>query len=157
MILATLCYVKRGSKTLMLQRGKKAGDIHQGKWNGLGGKLIPGETPEACVIREVREESGLEIKRPKLHGFLTFPGFNGGADWYAFVFSAEEFEGEPAAECDEGRLEWIDDAKLLDLPLWEGDRFFLKWMKEDRIFSACFVYRDNRLVSHSAVFYPPSL
>lgn len=154
MILATLCYVKRGGRTLMLQRGKKADDIHQGKWNGLGGKMIPGETPEACVIREVREESGLEIRRPKLRGLLTFPNFNGGHDWYAFVFTAEEFDGEPVEECDEGCLEWIEDKKLLDLPLWEGDRFFLRWIEENRFFSACFFYESNRLLRREVVFYP---
>lgn len=154
MILATLCYVKRAGKTLMLQRGKRPNDIHQGKWNGLGGKMIPGETPEACVIREVFEESGLVIRDPRLRGILTFPNFNGGHDWYAYVFTAEEFEGEAFEECDEGRLEWIDDDQVLKLPLWEGDPYFLRWISEERFFSGCFYYENNALKKHDVVFYP---
>ena len=77
-ILGTLCYLKRDGKTLMLYRNRKANDFHEGKWNGLGGKFEPGESPEACAIREVREESGLEVAAPRLHGMLTFPGFDGG-------------------------------------------------------------------------------
>ncbi|HRI48088.1 MAG TPA: NUDIX domain-containing protein, partial [Ignavibacteriaceae bacterium] len=82
MKLATLCYVKNLSdkSTLMLHRIKKENDMHEGKWNGLGGKFELGETPEECVIREVREESGLEIVEPKLHGFITFPAFAGFED-----------------------------------------------------------------------------
>ena len=76
MINATLCYVKNGNKTLMLHRIKKENDIHEGKWNGLGGKMEAGETPEECVIREVREESGLQIQNPALRGVLTFPNFD---------------------------------------------------------------------------------
>lgn len=153
MILATLCYVKKNGKTLMLHRVKRERDIHEGKWNGLGGKMIPGETPEECVIREVKEESGLVITKPRLRGVLTFPDFNGGDDWYAFVFTAESPEGEPFKECDEGRLEWIEDAKVSDLPLWEGDRVFLKWIEENRFFSGRFFYENGRLTSHDVVFY----
>lgn len=153
MILATLCYVKRNGKTLMLQRGKRPNDIHQGKWNGLGGKMIPGETPEACVIREVQEESGLTIRNPRLRGILTFPSFNGGQDWYAYVFTADDFEGEAFEECDEGRLEWIDDDQVLKLPLWEGDPYFLRWISEGKFFSGCFYYENNALKKHDVIFY----
>jgi 8-oxo-dGTP diphosphatase len=152
-ILATLCYVKKNGKTLMMQRGKRAGDMHAGKWNGLGGKLIAGETPEECCIREVREESGLIAHTPVLRGLLTFPKFNEQHDWYAFVYTLEDFDGEPLAECDEGRLEWIDDAKVPELPLWEGDRVFLEWLKEERFFSAKFIYQNGRYIRHEAVFY----
>ena len=93
MKLAALVYVRAGGQTLMLHRVKKAQDIHAGKWNGLGGKLEPGETPEACAIREVREESGLEIDPPQWRGLLTFPNFAHGEDWYAFVFVARSFRG----------------------------------------------------------------
>jgi ADP-ribose pyrophosphatase YjhB (NUDIX family) len=89
MKLATLCYVKHEGRTLMVHRVKKADDIHQGKWNGLGGKLEPGESPEECVIREVREESGLEIHSPRYHGLLIFTNFKGD-DWYVWVFTATE-------------------------------------------------------------------
>ena len=86
MQLATLCYVRHQGKTLMLHPIKKENDMHAGKWNGLGGKMEAGETPEECAIREVREESGLIAEHLQLKGFLTFPMFDGKKDWYVFVF-----------------------------------------------------------------------
>lgn len=126
--------------------------MHQGKWNGLGGKLEPGETPEECVIREVREESGLIIHNPTLKGILTFPLFANNEDWYAFVFTATQFNGE-LINSREGDLAWIDDDKLLSLPLWEGDLIFLPWLNNEGFFSGKFVYQDDRLVDHCVVFY----
>ena len=89
MKLATLCYVidKLQNKTLMIHRVKKENDYHEGKWNGLGGKLEPGESPEDCVIREIKEEAGLIIKNPRMHGFITFPNFDEVDDWYVFIFT----------------------------------------------------------------------
>lgn len=152
MKLATLCYVKDHGKTLMLYRNKKPNDIHEGKWNGLGGKLDPGESPEECVIREIYEESGLQISNPSLRGILTFPEFSAGEDWYVFVFVAEKFQGE-LIESDEGHLEWIADDQLLNLHLWGGDQYFLKWMNENRFFSAKFYYKDGKLTDHNVVFH----
>jgi 8-oxo-dGTP diphosphatase len=152
MKLATLCYVRRDGKTLMIHRMKKADDIHAGKWNGLGGKFEPGESPEDCVIREVMEESGLIIKNPIMKGFLTFPDFANDEDWYAFVFIAHDYEGE-LIDPQEGYLRWIDDNELLTLPLWEGDLIFLPWLNRPGFFSAKFRYLDGRLVDHEAAFY----
>lgn len=153
MKLFTLCYVRKDNKTLMLHRVKKQNDIHQGKWNGLGGKLEPGETPEDCVIREIQEESGLTIK-PMLKGLLTFPEFFANdEDDYTFVFTANDFHGT-LIESNEGDLEWIDNDKLLDLPLWEGDKIFLPWLEKDGFFSGKFQYKNGRLLTHSVVFYP---
>lgn len=152
MKLATLCYVKRNGSTLMLHRIKKKNDMHEGKWNGLGGKLEMGETPEECVIREVYEESGLKITSPRLHGFITFPLFDGVHDWYVFVYSAESFEGE-LIDSNEGVLKWIPDAELFDLNLWEGDKTFIEWMLEGKFFSAKFTYNDGRLKDYSVVFH----
>jgi 8-oxo-dGTP diphosphatase len=151
--LATLVYIKRSGQTLMLHRIKRAGDMHQGKWNGLGGKFEPGESPEACAIREVYEESGLTIHHPELRGILTFPNFRADEDWYAFVFVARAFSGE-LIDSTEGVLQWIDDADLLQLPLWEGDRIFLPWLEQARFFSGRFVYEDGRLRHHEVAFYP---
>ena len=153
MKLATLCYIKRHNRTLMLHRIKKENDMHQGKWNGLGGKFEPGETPEACAIREIYEESGLRVRNPELRGVLTFPAFNDDEDWYAFVFVARDFDGE-LIDSPEGVLAWIDDDQLLDLPLWEGDRIFLKWLEQDRFFSGRFDYLDGQLTAHDVVFHP---
>ncbi len=147
MKLATLCYVQFSGKTLMLLRNKKINDIHQGKWNGLGGKLATGESPEECVIREVHEESGLMICDPSLRGILTFPYFSKGEDWYVFVFVANQFKGS-LIESDEGHLEWIDDDKLLDLNLWPGDYQFLRMLKEGTFFSGKFTYKHNILTDH---------
>lgn len=153
MKLATLCYVRKDGKTLMVHRIKKENDMHKGKWNGLGGKLEPGETPEECALREIREESGLEVCSLTFKGLLTFPGFANDEDWYAFVFVADDFTGE-IAESQEGVLQWIEDGALMGLNLWEGDRIFLPWLERSGFFSAKFVYRDGRLTEHEAVFYP---
>ncbi len=152
MKIGTLCYVKKDGKTLMLHRIKKEDDIHKGKWNGLGGKLENGESPEECVVREVKEESGLGIKNPILKGILTFPAFDGIEDWYVFVFVAVEFEGN-LIDSPEGRLEWVDDDKLSELNLWEGDKIFLEWLKKDRCFSGKFIYKEGKLVSYDVYFY----
>jgi 8-oxo-dGTP diphosphatase len=153
MKLATLCYIRHHGKTLMVHRIKKENDIHMGKWNGLGGKLEPGETPEECAVREVFEESGLVVRQLCLKGLLTFPGFSNDEDWYAFVFVINEFEGQ-LVESPEGVLHWVDDEEILNLNLWEGDRFFLPWLDKPGFFSGKFTYLDNRLASHHIVSYP---
>ena len=152
MKLATLCYVRHEGRTLMIHRIKKENDMHQGKWNGLGGKLEPGETPEECARREIREESGLQVAHLTLKGVLTFPGFANDEDWYAFVFVADEVSGE-LIDSPEGVLRWIDDGELLDLELWEGDRIFLPWLERPGFFSGKFIYKSGRLSHHEAVFY----
>jgi len=157
MKLATLCYVKYGGKTLMVHRIKKRNDMHAGKWNGLGGKFEPGETPEACAIREIEEESGLTVSNPRLHGLLTFPAFSDDEDWYAFVFTASITAGQFARDLidsPEGELRWIDDADLPALNLWAGDRIFLKWLEHDGFFSGRFDYVDGQLAGHDVTFYP---
>lgn len=149
--LSTLCYLRDGNRTLMLKRNKKQGDVHKGKWNGLGGKFEHGETPEECVIREVLEESGLSIRNPKLRGFITFPKFKDGEDWYVFVFEAFEYSGE-LIDSAEGELKWIDTALVRELPLWSGDLIFMEWIEQKRFFSAKFVYQNKKLISHSVDF-----
>ncbi len=152
MISATLCYIQKNGKTLMLHRIKKQNDIHEGKWNGLGGKFEKGESPEDCVLREVCEESGLTIQDPQLRGIMTFPNFDGMNDWQVFLFTANSFSGE-IIDSQEGRLEWIEDEKVLDLPLWEGDRIFLKWLDQDKFFSAKFIYLNKKLENYKVKFY----
>jgi 8-oxo-dGTP diphosphatase len=154
MKLATLCYVinRQNNTTLMIHRIKKENDVHQGKWNGLGGKFEENESPEECVIREIKEESGLNIISPKLHGFITFPLFDGKEDWYVFVFTADEFTGNMISS-DEGKLEWIPNDKIIDLNLWDGDAIFINWLKENKFFSAKFVYSNGKLVNYSVNFY----
>jgi len=152
MKIATLCYVKHDGKTLMIHRIKKKNDMHQGKWNGLGGKLEAGESPEECAIREINEECGLRVVHPLLKGVLTFPAFDDFEDWIVFVFLVKEFEGE-LTDSREGYLSWIPDAELLNLTLWEGDRIFLPWLDQTGFFSGKFVYDKGCLVDHYASFY----
>lgn len=152
MRLATLCYIRKNDKTLMLYRNKKKNDTHRGKWNGLGGKLEAGETPEACAIREVKEECGLNVLSLQLKGFLTFPLFDGEHDWYVFVFIINEFTGELITSS-EGELEWIENDKLLELNLWAGDRIFLPWLEKGNLFSGIFKYEAGELLKWDVNFY----
>ncbi len=150
--LATLCYIFNDDQVLMLHRNKKERDMHLGKWNGLGGKVEAGESPEACAQREVLEESGLVVPTPKLKGFMTFPNFDGENDWYVFVYRFDEFSGD-LIESDEGDLEWIPEDKLSELPIWEGDKIFMEWLDADGIFSAVFNYEAGRLLDWSVSWY----
>jgi 8-oxo-dGTP diphosphatase len=152
MKLATLCYVKKDGHTLMVHRIKKQNDMHQGKWNGLGGKLEMGESPEECAVREIKEEAGLQVNHPVFKGFLTFPAFDGFEDWYVYVFVIREFEGQ-LIDSSEGDLRWISDDRLLELNLWEGDKLFLPWLEQPGIFSGKFIYDQGKLVDHHVIFY----
>ena len=154
MKLATLCYVidKKKNSTLMIHRVKKENDYHRGKWNGLGGKFEPGESPEECAVREIKEESGLKVKKIKMKGFITFPMFDGKEDWYVFLFIAEEFEGE-LIDSSEGKLSWIPNNQLTEINLWEGDKYFIPWLFKEKFFSAKFIYENGDYISHDVCFY----
>ena len=154
MKLATLCYVqdKKTNSTLMLHRVKKENDYHHGKWNGLGGKFEPGESPEECAVREIKEESGLNVKSIKMKGFITFPIFDGIEDWHVFVFVIDDFDGE-LIDSNEGNLGWIPKEELININLWEGDKYFIPWLFEDNFFSAKFVYENGKYLSHTVHFY----
>ena len=152
MVLATLCYVKQDGRTLMVHRNKKPDDMHAGKWNGLGGKFEPGESPEECVVREVREESGLHIRDPRLHGLLMFPAFKGD-DWYVFTFTARDFEGA-LIDSPEGELAWIPDGELTALNLWESDHIFFPWLEGESFFTAKFIYAGEEMQSYQVHFHP---
>ena len=154
MKLATLCYVinKKSNSTLMIHRVKKENDYHQGKWNGLGGKFESGESPEECAIREIKEESGLNVKSVTMKGFITFPMFDGKEDWYVFLFVTDDFEGE-LIDSNEGDLAWIPNEKLMEINLWEGDKIFIPWLFKDKFFSAKFNYKDGEFVDYEVSFY----
>ena len=152
MKIGTLCYINDGKRTLMLHRIKKENDMHEGKWNGLGGKLEQGESPEECVVREVYEESGLTIKNPTLRGIMTFPKFDDIDDWLVFLYTSNEFKGN-LIESDEGDLNWIGNDEILNLNLWDGDKIYLDWLKQDKFFSAKFIYKNRELKDYSVIFY----
>ena len=154
MKLATLCYVinKKSNSTLMIHRVKKENDYHQGKWNGLGGKFESGESPEECAIREIKEESGLNVKSVTMKGFITFPMFDGKEDWYVFLFVSDDFKGE-LIDSNEGDLAWIQNEKLMEINLWEGDKIFIPWLFKDKFFSAKFNYKEGEFVDYEVSFY----
>lgn len=154
---ATLCYLEHGDRVLMIHRISRSGDVHFGKYNGLGGKLDPGESPLQCVLREVYEESGLRPRRVRFSGHIAFPAFDGHNDWSVFLYRAFEPEGTLSADPPEGRLEWVPRSALLELPLWEGDRIFLPWVLEDRRFLARFVYENGVYISHQVHFLAEDL
>ena len=141
----TLCYLERDDAYLMLHRIKKQDDYNHDKWIGVGGKFERFESPEDCVCREVREETGLRLTDYRYCGIVTF--VNG--DWteYMHLFHATGFEGQ-LRECDEGVLEWIDKKKLYDLQQWEGDKIFLRLM-DMRVpfFSLKLVYEGDALTA----------
>ncbi len=153
MKLATLCYLRQNNQTLMLHRNKKPNDIHQGKWNGLGGKFEPGETPEGCARREIEEECGLVARHLHLKGLLTFPLFKDDEDWYVFLFLVTAFSGT-LHSCAEGELRWIDNERLLDLNLWEGDKLFIPFLDKPGHLSGLFRYQQGSLVEHHIIHYP---
>lgn len=150
-ILATLGYVLSvdGRQVLLIHRDRRPGDLHLGKYNGLGGKLAPDEDIVSGMRREIREEAGLECDELMLRGTISWPGFGKqGEDWFAFIFRIERWHGKPLRENPEGTLEWVDLARLSDLPLWEGDRFFLPLVfeRDARQFHGVMPYRDGKPV-----------
>ena len=128
MKMTSLCYIEQDEKYLMLHRVKKENDENKDKWIGIGGKFEPGESPEDCVIREVKEETGLTLTRWQYRGIVTFVSNEWGTE-YMHLFTADGFEGE-VKTCDEGELAWIAKAELLKLPMWAGDRIFLEKIAE---------------------------
>ena len=136
----------------MIHRVKKETDYHHGKWNGLGGKFESGESPEESAIREVNEESGLIAKSIKMKGFITFPLFDGMEDWYVFLFVIDDYDGE-LIDSSEGNLKWIPNNKLTEIKLWEGDKFFIPWLFEEKFFSAKFIYKNGKFLDYEVIFY----
>ncbi|MCC8138138.1 MAG: 8-oxo-dGTP diphosphatase [Clostridiales bacterium] len=124
----TLCYIERDGAYLMLHRVTKKHDINHGKWIGVGGKFEPGETPEECLLREVKEETGLTLPDYRLRGIITF--VQDGETEYMFLYTAHSFEGE-LISCNEGELAWIPKQDILNLELWEGDREFLRLLDSE--------------------------
>lgn len=131
MINTTLCYIEKDNKYLMLHRDKKDKDLNAQKWIGVGGKFEPGETVEECLVREVYEETGLSLTSYIFVGMIKFI-----SDTYEdedmYLFKGTDFTGEVKSDCSEGTLKWVDATKVLDLPTWEGDRYFLKPMLEGK-------------------------
>lgn len=159
-IIGTLGYVLSPDrqKVLLIHRNLRPGDLHLGKYNGLGGKLEPEEDVVSGLSRELREEANIKTRNLKLRGTVNWPGFGkDGEDWLGFIFVVEDWawEGSPMEANNEGTLEWVPLERLLnfELPLWEGDRFFLPLVFNDdpRQFHGIMPYKDGKPVSWSYV------
>ena len=141
----TLCYIEQDDKYLMLHRVKKEHDENHDKWIGVGGKFEDGESPEDCLLREVKEETGLTLKTFSYRGIVTFVSDKYGTE-YMHLFTATEYEGE-LQDCDEGELVWIPKTDIVKLNLWEGDKVFLRLLDESKeFFSLKLTYRGDTLV-----------
>ena len=146
MIYSTLCYIERGDEWLLLHRVKKEHDANRDKWIGLGGKFEDGESPEECILREVREETGLTLTSYRYRGLVTFVSDRWETE-YMHLFTADGFTGE-IGPCDEGELEWIKKSDFAALPQWEGDRIFLDLLeKNEPFFSLKLRYEGETLAS----------
>lgn len=143
--LTTLCYIRNEDSYLLLHRTKKENDINKDKWIGVGGHFEEGESPEECLLREVREETGLTLTSYKFHGIVTFVSDSDPAE-YMCLYSADAFTGD-IIECNEGKLEWIKKSDYLKLNLWEGDPIFINLMESEHpFFSLKLVYKSGKLI-----------
>lgn len=141
----TLCYIEKGDEYLCLHRTKKKNDLNEGKWIGLGGKFEDKESPEDCLLREVYEETGLTLTHYRYRGLVTFVSDRWPTE-YMHLFTADEFMGEPH-ECNEGDLRWIKKDELLRKTIWEGDKIFLRLLKEEiPFFSLKLSYQGDVLI-----------
>ena len=137
--LSTLCYIEEDGKYLMLHRTVKENDVNRDKWIGVGGHFEKHESPEECLLREVKEETGYTLTSWQYRGIVTFV-YGEDTIEYMSLFTADGFEGIQIS-CDEGELEWIEKAEVYDLNLWEGDKIFLRLLEENQpFFSLKLVY-----------------
>ena len=143
--LTTLCYIENNNRYLMLHRVKKDVDINRDKWIGIGGHFLPDESPEECLLREAKEETGLTLTSFRFRGLVTFISDQWHTE-YMCLYTADGYTGE-LLTCDEGELEWVDKDDLLQLNLWEGDKIFLRLLNErEDFFSLKLVYEGDRLM-----------
>lgn len=141
----TLCYIRQGSRWLMLHRVKKKQDENAGKWIGVGGKLEENESPEECVLREVQEETGLTLTNWQYRGLVTFVSDRWEGE-YMHLFTADGFTGSLTDDCPEGNLKWVEEAEIASLPRWAGDRLFWQQLQENpSFFSMKLSYRGDTL------------
>ena len=142
----TLCHIEKDGKYLMLHRVKKQDDLNQDKWVGIGGKFIDKESPEECNAREVAEETGLTLNSCRYCGIVTFVSDKWETE-YMHIFHSDDFSGT-LIDCDEGVLEWVDKQALYDLPIWEGDKIFLRLIEQKApFFSLKLEYVGEKLVN----------
>ena len=142
----TLCYIEKGNKYLMLHRISKKKDGNKDKWIGVGGHFEKGESPEECLLREVKEETGLELTSYQFRGIVTFIS-DEWPDEYMCLYTADKYTGD-IGNCDEGELVWVEKGKIMDLNIWEGDKIFLKLLMENQpFFSLKLDYKGDKLIN----------
>lgn len=140
----TLCYIEKENCYLMMHRVKKCHDVNKDKWVGVGGHFEAGESPEECLLREVKEETGLTLDSYRLRGVVTFDS-DAWPTEYMFLYTADEFHGT-MTECNEGTLEWVPKEEVYDLPIWEGDKIFFRLLEErESFFSLKLSYQGDTL------------
>ena len=148
--LSTLCYIEQDGKYLMLHRTVKKNDVNKDKWIGVGGHFEHGESPEECLLREVKEETGYTLTSWKYRGIVTFV-YGEDTVEYMSLYTADGFTGEPI-ECDEGELEWVDKKDIPALELWEGDKIFFRLLDMEReFFSLKLVYNRSDVLQYAAL------
>jgi 8-oxo-dGTP diphosphatase len=146
MINTTLCHIEKDGKYLMMHRVKKENDLNHDKWVAIGGKIESGESPEEANAREVLEETGLTLGKVRYCGIVTFVSDEWGTE-YMHLFHTTEFSGD-LIECNEGDLCWVDIKEVYNLPIWEGDKIFLKLLEEKApFFSLKIEYVGDTLVN----------
>lgn len=150
-ILGTLGFVVSPDRrqTLLVHRNARPDDDHYGKYNGLGGKMRPDEDVVTCIRREIMEEAGIACEEIQLRGTINWTGFGpDGEDWLGFIFRIDRFSGTPYTENEEGTLSWKRIDRLAELPMWEGDRYFLPMVfdQDPRPFHGFMPYRNQRPV-----------
>jgi len=128
----TLCYIEKDNCYLMMHRVKKEHDINKDKWIGVGGHFEADESPEECLLREVKEETGLTLTSYKLRGVVTFISDRWQTE-YMFLYTADGFTGI-MTECNEGNLEWVEKSRVNELPVWEGDKIFFSLLEQQNEF-----------------------
>lgn len=152
MILSTLCYIEKDNQYLMLHRTKKKNDINKDKWIGIGGKFEENESPEECIIREVKEETGLHLKSYQLRCIVTYVSTNWETE-YMYVFTSDDFEGN-IIECNEGDLQWVNKDEVTKLNTWEGDKILIEKMQKDKnFFTVKFEYDGDKLLRYALKEY----
>ncbi len=147
--LTTLCYMERDGAYLMMHRVKKEKDINRDKWIGVGGHFETGESPEECLLREVREETGLTLTEYRLRGVITFVTDVWQPE-YMFLYTATGFTGTVSA-CDEGDLEWVPKEEVPRLPIWEGDKIFFRLLEERQDFFSLKLCYENDVLTEAVL------